>query len=1063
MAGNNELHVRRTLVIGLGSTGKDVVEKVAEHLNWQFGDFRKVPWVRLLALETVPGGSILGDRLIWSGMTQAEFAPYRNAPNQAGSEFDFPKWQDPATLGPLQDANAGAGNCRMLGRLCLLHPRTYSQLQMRVQKDIGELDQLTEKNIADGLGNPSLMVEKFPEITAYVVGTLCGGTCSGGAADMGYLLEAWMPGRVQRQAIFTIPHPQFRAAPRHKKNAYYALKELNHYFLQPDNPWEQKLPGFNEPIVLKSEPYQFCYVMMPGGPDANDVPRLNGMIAQYLAAACGKAGYKVAECDADGFSHMTNARRMGFMRPRFSTLGVASLEFPGEHIQRAATNLLISSTIDGWLQNSFINNEDMMELTRVTNFDDLQKSLVEFAEQKILSEVQNLKNQPVSVDAFWKIVTDIDDKIKAINDQPMDNLATLLIIMKKNQDAILNGIDAEIHGFVEKYLCDIDGGPGFVAGILRKRMQDMQEWANEVAEKTPVKERDASTLYNIMQSKVEEVENIQKKIIFPPWKKKEMLKDAWDQANSAATEYLNANLRLYCLKHMSRQSFLNIMMNAYKDKTALLLERLQHLEAAFGLEATTREKDYKEKSATCPEINGKVYFEKNKTVEDWYDKLIEATRWPNEPAGGWKIEDKRLAVRKEVLEAIKTSVLSEIRKGKGQSCFDNKPLMNNFSEYISTEIRDHLEQKAKSFFINLREREHILHLAQNADISSVISQSAPAMSISSVMIPAKLNNEEGYPAHPDDLAMMDNDTAERLMPDRMKQLSATIGLQLQLHAQEIVNSDDPFRLLIIRQSHGFTFGQMEGVVQKDDNDLLALQSTEYCQDFPFWYTRRDVTWVDPIIPSAVVERVQEEWLLTILLGLPDDGLISFMPAAKGEIDKEGWYRIINGEFDLLPLLGDTDSNHYTMPLEFTSAINNLIMTENAKISRRLSIRLSGYLHKVGAERFVEAVDLAYRALGIFAVKDIDMKRAEELIKRYYRRNGTLAGAFFDYSTKTDKDIASQFAHLYHHKEDPIGEGKGVFAADAYYCPKCNNLLGNKLSALHDAMFICPVCGERYWP
>jgi hypothetical protein len=543
------------------------------------------------------------------------------------------------------------------------------------------------------------------------------------------------------------------------------------------------------------------------------------------------------------------------------------------------------------------------------------------------------------------------------------------------------------------------------------------------------------------------------------------LKDAWDQANKAAMEYLEAEMRLYCLKHMSQQNFLNIMMNAYKDKTALLLERLQHLEAAFKKEADIREKDYKDKTATCPEINGKVYFEKNKTVEDWYDKLIDATTLPNVPAGGWKIEDKRLAVRKEVLEAIKPSLLAEIAKQKGHSCFDDRPLMYNITECISPEIRDHLEQKARSFFINLREREHILHLAQNADISSVILQSEPAMPISPVMIPAKLNNEKGYPAHPDDLAMMDTDTAVKQMPLRMQQLSQIIAnSSLKLHAQQIVNSDDPFRLLLIRQSHGFTFGQMGGVVQTDGIALNALQSAEHCQDFPFWYTRRDVTWVDPIIPSAVVERVQEEWLLTILLGRPDDGHISFMPAAKGEIDKEGWYRIINGEFDLFPLPGDTDPNHYTMPLEFTPAINQLIMTDHANIARRLSIRLISYLNKAGADRFVEAVDLAYRALGIFAVKDIDMKRAEELIRRYYRRNPKLAGAFFDYQTKTDKDIASQFTGLYHHAGDPIPDGKGIFPADGYYCPKCNNLLGNGLSALHDSMFICPVCqGESYWP
>jgi hypothetical protein len=79
-------------------------------------------------------------------------------------------------------------------------------------------------------------------------------------------------------------------------------------------------------------------------------------------------------------------------------------------------------------------------------------------------------------------------------------------------------------------------------------------------------------------------------------------------------------------------------------------------------------------------------------------------------------------------------------------------------------------------------------------------------------------------------------------------------------------------------------------------------------------------------------------------------------------------------------------------------------------------------------------------------------------------NGQLSRAFFDYSTQTNTDISSQFAHLYHHQGEPIIGGEGVYPSDAYYCPNCHHVLGNSLQTLKDAMFICPVCqGERYWP
>ena len=88
--------------------------------------------------------------------------------------------------------------------------------------DISALNQLTKQTIADQLGRPDLNVDLHTDTVVYVVGTLCGGTCSGGAADMGYLLREWVGYGIDCQAIFTLPHPQlsgFEAA-RYKKNAY---------------------------------------------------------------------------------------------------------------------------------------------------------------------------------------------------------------------------------------------------------------------------------------------------------------------------------------------------------------------------------------------------------------------------------------------------------------------------------------------------------------------------------------------------------------------------------------------------------------------------------------------------------------------------------------------------------------------------------------------------------------------------------------------------------------------------------------------------------------------------
>ena len=57
---SDTLSIRKTLILGLGTTGKEVAEAVAEHLTWQFGGFEKAAWVRLLVLETEQPTSLLG-------------------------------------------------------------------------------------------------------------------------------------------------------------------------------------------------------------------------------------------------------------------------------------------------------------------------------------------------------------------------------------------------------------------------------------------------------------------------------------------------------------------------------------------------------------------------------------------------------------------------------------------------------------------------------------------------------------------------------------------------------------------------------------------------------------------------------------------------------------------------------------------------------------------------------------------------------------------------------------------------------------------------------------------
>jgi hypothetical protein len=53
---DTRLIVTKTLVIGLGTTGVRVCEQLAGRIRWEYGDLKRIPWVRFLCLDTDTAG-----------------------------------------------------------------------------------------------------------------------------------------------------------------------------------------------------------------------------------------------------------------------------------------------------------------------------------------------------------------------------------------------------------------------------------------------------------------------------------------------------------------------------------------------------------------------------------------------------------------------------------------------------------------------------------------------------------------------------------------------------------------------------------------------------------------------------------------------------------------------------------------------------------------------------------------------------------------------------------------------------------------------------------------------
>ncbi len=1076
------LSIRRTLILGLGTTGKEVAEAVAEHLTWQFGEFDKAAWVRLIVLETEQPDSPLGDRVLRGGISREEYAPYLNAPRTAGAEFDFYKWQDGQSLKAIDNPSAGAGNLRMLGRLCIFHSSTssesstYDRLKRRVMADLSALKQLTPQTVADQLGRGELKVDIHTDTVVYVVGTLCGGTCSGGAADMGYLLREWYGDGIDCQAIFTLPHPQLTGgkAPRYKKNAYYALKELNHYQLE-STAWLQKLPGNDAPSRRTEKPYVITRVLMPGGPEGPDVRRLNVMIGQYLAAAAGPAGGAIAARDVDAKGIMETADSVGFMRPLFSTMGMSALEYPGEHILRATSMRLLAGALERWCRPTLPADKMSDALRQFGDADltSLLRRLNDGANERLpIGELGKLAKPDANgraprVEELREKLRELDGRLSSVEAGPATDPGseTLVGVMDSGLKNMLAKVDSDIQQFVGRSLFELDGGPAYVSAVLAEKAKRLETWAREAEDLLPEARQDSKSLRETLDEQLAAAERVQNS--HNPFGKKEKLAEAWDQVSRALDDFLQAEMKTQGATQLQRRDMIGQILAQHNTSTTILLRRLDTMQAAFSQIATGYRDAWKAMSADIPAVNGHIYFDPEPpaprgTVTEEYYNMLRQEVWPGESVGGWDDTGKEEAAQRDVLKPL-SALAQDLKLADSQSAFDPRPGRSSASESVPADLLTALEVRARGYFDKLRTQVHIADRAAAPDIDTVIQLSAPRLGVHGAQISPQLQGARAIRPQAQNLAFMD---MSRPNP-RVQQMAEKIESNVPLARDgKITDSHDPFRLLIVQERHGFTFGQMEGVISSHAYDLTALQSSESAAtDFHFWHTRRDVNWLDPLVPPRRVEETEEWWLQVILLGRQGDGVFGWTPSDRGEIGPEGWYQVAGSEFRVFyprGVAGVTDTEA-RLPLDFSSAVMNLLSPSLGTLRQCLNVHLSAYRADRKEPRFVEALSEGLKALANLGVQGLDRVQADRILRRAYGRDPILADAFFVYETEGSRNAGNLFSHLYKLKGQIMPDSSDEFPANAYYCKSCNHLLSDNVETLRAAHFLCPRCGERYWP
>ncbi len=369
---SNILPVMRTICVGLGGTGRDVLIRIRQNLVETFGALSELPIISFVQIDTDSSGTIPSYRGQSIQFTPAEEVHMRvplNAVNhfkdnherrQKNSYISTPddnifEWFPDQLIGNLTAIEQGAGAVRAVGRFAFFknYEKVSTALNLGFNRVAGaDTTALIERGI-----------DVKPGLRVFVAGSLCGGTGSGIFLDIGYLLRRLFAGSVtdfETHAYFVISAALYGDNEVVKANCYAALKELD-YYTREGTSFTAQYP--NEPRFVESRPpYDYTYLISnstPGGKfvipgtDPNAKGKITNTIAQKICLfVTSSATAKAAVSARDNLKSIDatepHDRHPRPNRQRYMTTGLASIYFPQDKINALAANQIKIQVLQFW-------------------------------------------------------------------------------------------------------------------------------------------------------------------------------------------------------------------------------------------------------------------------------------------------------------------------------------------------------------------------------------------------------------------------------------------------------------------------------------------------------------------------------------------------------------------------------------------------------------------------------------------------------------------------------------------------------------------------------------------
>ena len=361
--------INRTICIGLGGTGRDVLMRIRRLIVDRYGHLNKLPIVSFVHIDTDKAATqVTGIRTgstyhgvdlsfkeaekVGATMSSRDVTMFveglerRSEYSNYGPYDHIGRWFPPRLLQDVGAIEDGAKCIRPVGRLAFFH--NYQKIKTSI---------VTAENRTRGhesfLLKSGLRIE--PGLNIFVVGSLCGGTGSGMFLDVAYSLRDIYRDETAKIFAYLVISPDlYGNTNKMITNTYAALKELN-YYSTPGTTFEAVYDLENSVTVQnKKEPFDYTYLISNktlGEYQILTQGKLCNVIAHKIALDFSGELAPVMKSNRDNFKEkmIESDKHPRRNTQRYLTFGLSAIYFPRDTIIEIALTKVGLELVTFWL------------------------------------------------------------------------------------------------------------------------------------------------------------------------------------------------------------------------------------------------------------------------------------------------------------------------------------------------------------------------------------------------------------------------------------------------------------------------------------------------------------------------------------------------------------------------------------------------------------------------------------------------------------------------------------------------------------------------------------------